>query len=59
MIVDVSARADSVQQSVQDLLRAIGGGLLVGLPLLFTMEMWIHSSSSDHVRSRRNPETAL
>ena len=30
-------------QSAQDLLRAAGGGLLVGLPLLFTMEMWFHS----------------
>jgi putative integral membrane protein (TIGR02587 family) len=43
MIADVSERADSVQQSAQDLLRAVGGGLLVGLPLLFTMEMWTHS----------------
>lgn len=43
MIVGVSARADRLQQSAQDLLRAVGGGLLVGLPLLFTMEMWFHS----------------
>lgn len=43
MIRRVSERADSVQQSAQDLLRAVGGGLLVGLPLLFTMEMWTHS----------------
>lgn len=33
---------DSVQQSAQDLVRAVGGGLLIGLPLLFTMEMWWH-----------------
>ena len=32
-----------MQQTGQDLLRAVGGGLLVGLPLLFTMEMWFHS----------------
>lgn len=43
MIRVVSERADGVQQSAQDLLRAVGGGLLVGLPLLFTMEMWFHS----------------
>ena len=43
MIRRMSERADSVQQSAQDLLRAVGGGLLVGLPLLFTMEMWTHS----------------
>ena len=43
MIRVVSERADSVQQSAQDLLRAVGGGLLIGLPLLFTMEMWFHS----------------
>lgn len=33
---------DSVRQSAQDLVRAGGGGLLIGLPLLFTMEMWWH-----------------
>jgi putative integral membrane protein (TIGR02587 family) len=44
MIAGVSASAESdVRQSAQDLLRAVGGGLLVGLPLLFTMEMWFHS----------------
>lgn len=32
-----------MEQTAQDLLRAVGGGLLVGLPLLFTMEMWFHS----------------
>lgn len=39
----MSARAESVEQSAQDLLRAVGGGLLIGLPLLFTMEMWFHA----------------
>lgn len=29
--------------TVRDLVRATGGGLLVGLPLLFTLEMWAHS----------------
>jgi putative integral membrane protein (TIGR02587 family) len=38
-----TARQSDVQQTAQDLLRAVGGGLLVGLPLLFTMEMWFHS----------------
>jgi len=33
---------DSVSQSAQDLVRAAGGGLLIGLPLLYTMEMWWH-----------------
>lgn len=36
-------RESNVEQTAQDLLRAVGGGLLVGLPLLFTMEMWFHS----------------
>lgn len=33
----------SVGRSARQLLRAVGGGLLIGLPLLFTMEMWFHS----------------
>lgn len=33
----------SVGTTVRDLVRASGGGLLIGLPLLFTMEMWTHS----------------
>jgi len=33
----------SVEKSVRDLVRAMGGGLFIGLPLLFTMEMWAHS----------------
>jgi putative integral membrane protein (TIGR02587 family) len=32
----------SASESLRDLIRAAGGGLLVGLPLLFTMEMWWH-----------------
>ena len=36
-------RSESVATTVRDLVRAAGGGLLVGLPLLFTMEMWSHS----------------
>jgi len=43
MIRGVSERVDSVHKTAQDLLRAVSGGLLVGLPLLFTMEMWFHS----------------
>lgn len=30
-------------RTARQLLRAVGGGLFVGLPLLFTMEMWFHS----------------
>ena len=33
----------AVGKSVRDLVRAVGGGLFIGLPLLFTMEMWAHS----------------
>lgn len=33
----------SVSESVRDLVRAMGGGLFIGLPLLFTVEMWAHS----------------
>ena len=36
-------RAQSVRTTFRHLVRAAGGGLLVGLPLLFTMEMWAHS----------------
>lgn len=32
-----------VAQTARQLLRAMGGGLLIGLPLLFTMEMWFHA----------------
>ncbi|MGQ0609155.1 MAG: TIGR02587 family membrane protein [Chloroflexota bacterium] len=35
--------SESVQTTVRDLVRATGGGLLIGLPLLYTMEMWTHS----------------
>lgn len=35
-------------QSAQDLVRAGGGGLLIGLPLLFTMEMWWHGFLLPH-----------
>jgi uncharacterized membrane protein len=39
----VSRREIPVERTSRELLRAVGGGLLVGLPLLFTMEMWWHS----------------
>jgi len=32
-----------MRETVRDLIRAAGGGLLVGLPLLYTIEMWDHS----------------
>lgn len=38
-----TSRSESVTETVRDLVRASGGGLLIGLPLLFTMEMWTHS----------------
>lgn len=34
---------DDLSTTLRQLLRAVGGGLLIGLPLLFTMEMWWHS----------------
>lgn len=34
---------EDVATTLRQLLRAVGGGLLIGLPLLFTMEMWWHS----------------
>lgn len=36
-------REGSVGKSVRDLVRAVGGGLFIGLPLLFTLEVWAHS----------------
>ncbi len=36
-------KSESVASTVRDLVRASGGGLLIGLPLLYTMEMWVHS----------------
>lgn len=36
------ADRQSVTRSLRDYVRAIGGGLLIGMPLLFTMEMWFH-----------------
>lgn len=33
----------SVRETTRDMVRAAGGGLLIGLPLLFTLEMWSHS----------------
>jgi len=32
----------SIAQSLRDYTRAVGGGLIVGLPLLYTMEIWFH-----------------
>ncbi len=36
-------KPQSISVTVRDLVRASGGGLLIGLPLLYTMEMWVHS----------------
>jgi putative integral membrane protein (TIGR02587 family) len=34
--------SEELNESVRDFIRAAGGGLVVGLPLLFTMEVWFH-----------------
>lgn len=36
---------ETFRESLTDYVRAIGGGLLIGLPLLFTQEMWSHGFS--------------
>jgi len=33
---------ETLTESVRDYMRAAGGGLIIGLPLLFTMEVWSH-----------------
>lgn len=38
-----SDNREDVGRTARQLLRAVGGGLIIGLPLLFTMEMWFHS----------------
>ncbi len=38
-----AAPDSSVSTTARDLVRAAGGGLLIGLPLLYTLEMWAHS----------------
>lgn len=37
------ARETSARATARDLVRAAAGGLLIGLPLLFTLEVWAHS----------------
>ncbi|MGI8928306.1 MAG: DUF2391 family protein, partial [Candidatus Limnocylindrales bacterium] len=32
----------TLTESLRDYIRAAGGGLIIGLPLLFTMEVWFH-----------------
>lgn len=32
----------AIERSLRDYMRAIGGGLVIGLPLLYTMEVWAH-----------------
>ncbi len=36
---------DELTESTRDYVRAAGGGLILGLPLLFTMEVWTHGSA--------------
>jgi putative integral membrane protein (TIGR02587 family) len=33
---------DEIRKSLRDYTRAVGGGLIIGLPLLYTMEVWFH-----------------
>jgi putative integral membrane protein (TIGR02587 family) len=33
------------KQEIKDLLRAVAGGSIVGMPLLYTMEMWYHGAT--------------
>lgn len=33
---------EELSNSLRDYTRAVGGGLIIGLPLLFTMEVWFH-----------------
>lgn len=33
---------ETLAESVRDYIRAAGGGLIIGMPLLFTMEVWFH-----------------
>jgi putative integral membrane protein (TIGR02587 family) len=39
---DAGTAGESIADSLRDYTRAVGGGLIVGLPLLFTMEVWWH-----------------
>jgi putative integral membrane protein (TIGR02587 family) len=39
----VEERETSARATGRDLVRAAGGGLLIGLPLLFTLEVWAHA----------------
>src|SRR5918995_5203371 len=34
--------SDKISESARDYTRAVGGGLVIGLPLLYTMEVWFH-----------------
>ena len=38
---------ESIPQTVRQLVRGIAGGMLLGLPPLFTMEMWVHGALLD------------
>ena len=38
-----ASRDGSIERTTRELVRAMGGGLIIGLPLLFTMEMWAHA----------------
>lgn len=40
--IHTDAMNETLTQSVRDYIRAAGGGLIIGLPLLFTMEVWSH-----------------
>lgn len=54
--VEISASAsdggagESIAETARDHLRAVVGGLLVGLPLLWTQEVWEHGSTLDPLK---------
>jgi len=39
----VSEASNPISDSLRDYVRAGGGGLVIGLPLLYTMEVWFHA----------------
>ena len=49
-VVASDGGGESMSETAGDLLRAVVGGLLVGLPLLWTQEMWGYGSTLDPLR---------
>ena len=49
-VADAGPATETVRETAAALLRAVVGGLLVGLPLLWTQEMWHHGSTLGPLR---------